>query len=282
MTYNDFRPLMGIWQPQAFELLLRSPADLSVLSRPPWWTPSHIILVLGCIIGGLLLVSGVIMVIARHRLTEQGRQRAMAESEFAAILAERNRLAREIHDTLAQGLVATSVQLRLARKQSAGTPPALQQHIDSAQQLVRSSLQEARNSIWNMRSQVLEHSDLAAAFKGILQQMADGTEVHTQFEVAGPSRRLAPVVENNLLRVGQEAITNATKHARATHIRVKMQFDETQFHLTVSDDGCGFDPAQAADCRQRRLWIGGHAGARSGLAGETDGPQPAQQGAAIR
>jgi signal transduction histidine kinase len=62
--------------------------------------------------------------------------------------------------------------------------------------------------------------------------------------VAGPSRRLAPVVENNLLRVGQEAITNATKHACATHIRVKMQFDETQFHLTVSDDGCGFDPAR--------------------------------------
>jgi len=245
VIYNDLRPLMGIWQPQSFELWLRSPADLTVLSRPPWWTPSHVILVLGCIIGGLLLVSGVIMVLARHRLTEQGRQRAMAESEFAAILAERNRLAREIHDTLAQGLVATSVQLRLARKQSAGAPPALQQRIDSAQQLVRSSLQEARNSIWNMRSQVLEHSDLAAALKGILQQMADGTEVQTQFEVTGPSRRLAPVVENNLLRVGQEAITNATKHARAAHIRVKMQFDETQFHLTVSDDGCGFDPAQS-------------------------------------
>jgi signal transduction histidine kinase len=245
VIHNEVRPLMGIWSPQSFEILMRSPADLTVQARPSWWTPSHTILVLGCIAGGLMLVSGVIMTLARHRLKEQGRQRAMAESEFAAILAERNRLAREIHDTLAQGLVATSVQLRLARKQSTGAPPALQQHIDSAQQLVQSSLQEARNSIWNMRSQVLEHHDLAAALEGILRQMANGTEVQTQFEVAGQLRRLAPVLENNLLRVGQEAITNATKHAHASRIQVKMDFGDAQFTMTVSDNGCGFDPAKS-------------------------------------
>jgi len=245
VVHDDPRPMIGVWQPQSFQILMRSPADLTVISRPSWWTSSHITLCLGGITGGLMLVTGVVMLLARHRLKEQGRQRAMAESEFSAILAERNRLAREIHDTLAQGLVATSVQLRLARKQTNGASQSLQQHLDSAQQLVRQSLQEARNSIWNMRSQVLENGDLAGALKGILQQMTDSTEVQTEFEIAGNARRLAPVIENNLLRVGQEAITNATKHAQAGRIKVKIEFSDTQFQLLVADDGRGFDPARS-------------------------------------
>jgi len=236
--------LSGVWHPESFQILLRSSDDLTIISRPPWWTSQHIILFLGSIIGGLLLITAVVMLLARHRLNEQERQRAMAEAEFAAILSERNRMAREIHDTLAQGLVATSVQLRLAQKQGAGAPESLQQHLDSAQQLVRQSLQEARNSIWNMRSQVLENGDLAGALKDILKQMVDDAEVETRFEVAGKAHRLAPVVESNLLRVGQEAITNAAKHAQARHINVKLEFGEKQFQMTVSDDGRGFDPAQ--------------------------------------
>jgi signal transduction histidine kinase len=242
VIHDAGRPYSGIWQPQSFQILMRSAADLTVLTRPPWWTPRHVILFLGAVIGGLMLVTGVVMLAARHRLREQGHQRAMAEAEFAAILTERNRLARDIHDTLAQGLVATSVQLRLARKQCNGDTSSVRQHLDSAQQLVRQSLQEARNSIWNMRSQVLEKGDLVSALKGILQQMTDDTEVATRFEVTGNARRLAPVVENNLLRVGQEAITNAAKHARASHINVKIEFNDTQFQLLVSDDGRGFDP----------------------------------------
>ena len=149
--------------------------------------------------GGLLLVTGVLAALARRRLNEQRRQRAMAEAEFAAILSERNRVAREIHDTLAQGLVATSVQLRLAKKMSSTSPDSLGQHLDSAQQLVRSSLEEARKSIWNMRSQVLETGDLASALQGILKQMADGSELKTAFEVTGHDGRRAlarvPVLE---------------------------------------------------------------------------------------
>jgi signal transduction histidine kinase len=242
VIHDDVRPLMGIWKPQVFQVLMRSPADLQIISRPPWWTPQHLILFMVVVIGGLLLVTGVVMLLSRRRLKEQYHQRAMAEAEFAAILSERNRMAREIHDTLAQGLVATSVQLRLASKQSAGASEAFRQHLDSAQQLVRESLQEARNSIWNMRSQVLENGDLAGAMKGILKQMADGTEVETHFEVAGKAHRLAPLTESNVLRVGQEAITNAIRHAQARHIRLKLEFGEKQFRLIVSDDGSGFDP----------------------------------------
>ena len=243
VIHDDVRPMMGIWQPQTFQLLLRSPADLEVLSRPPWWTPRHVIFLLGGVIGALLLLTGVVTLMARRRVAEQKRQRAMAEAEFSAILSERNRMAREIHDTLAQGLVATSVQLRLAKKRADDSPESLHQHIDAAQQLVRGSLEEARNSIWNMRSQILETSDLPTALEGILKQMAEGTELVPHFEVTGKPRRLAPVVESHLLRVGQEAITNAAKHAQARHIRVRLEFAEKQFRLVVADDGRGFDPA---------------------------------------
>jgi signal transduction histidine kinase len=243
VLYDDLRPLMGVWRPQTFQILLRSTADVTVLARPPWWTAHHIVYVLGLVSVGLVLATGVVMLITRRRLHEQAHRRAMAEAEFAAILSERNRVAREIHDTLAQGLAATSVQLRLARKHADGDEESLNHHLDTAQQLVRGSLEEARNSIWNMRSQVLETGDLPGALSGILKQMADGAELRTQFEVKGRARRFAPVIENNLLRIGQEAITNAAQHARAKEIRVMLDFDEKEFRLTVWDDGRGFDPA---------------------------------------
>lgn len=244
LVHDDVRPMMGVWQPQSFQLLIRSPADLLVLIAPPWWTPERVIYALGVICAGLLIASGIGISFSRRRLKEQAHRRAMAEAEFAAILTERNRVAREIHDTLAQGLAATSVQLRLARKLAGGDLEALHHHLDSAQQLVRDSLEEARSSIWNTRSQVLETGDLPTALDGILKQMADGTELTTSLDITGRPRRFAPVLENNLLRVGQEAITNAVRHARAKKINVTLNFGERQFRLSVRDDGQGFDPAK--------------------------------------
>jgi signal transduction histidine kinase len=242
LIHDDVRPLMGVWQPQAFQLLIRSPADLEILIAPPWWTPLRVSYALGILCAGLLVALGIGFAFSRRRLHEQAHRREMAEAEFAAILSERNRVAREIHDTLAQGLAATSVQLRLAKKQATTHPESLTQHLDAAQQLVRDSLQEARDSIWNTRSQVLETGDLPGALAGILKQMADGSELKTALEVTGRPRRFAPVVENNLLRVGQEAITNAVRHARARNLKVALDFGERQFRLTVRDDGQGFDP----------------------------------------
>ena len=238
--------LSGVWYPHSFQLLLRSPSDLVALQSPPWWTPRHIILVLLLATGGSILVSGTVMWLARRRLREQAQRRAMAEAEFAAILSERNRVAREIHDTLAQGLVATSVHLRLAKKSINGSSEPLAHHLDAAQELVSESLEEARNSIWNMRSQILETSDLAGALKGILEQLADGSELKTSLNVAGRPRRLAPVAENNILRIGQVAISNAVRHADAKSISVSLVFGEKDFELRVEDNGKGFRPEQPA------------------------------------
>ena len=118
-----------------------------------------------------------------------------------------------------------------------------QSSVDEARQQARASLSEVRNAIWNMRSQVLETGDLASALKSVLHSLADATHLESELQVIGNARRFAPVVENNLLRIGQEAITNAVKHAQAKHIEVVLKFDERQFEMSVSDDGRGFDPA---------------------------------------
>ena len=241
LIYDEERPLAGIWQPQSFQLLLRSPADLQIIKPPPWWTPRHTILVLGVFVLAALLVAGWLILLSYQRVNEQKHRRAMAESEFAAILSERNRLAREIHDTLAQGLGAISMQLELTKSRLATGSDGAGEHLAQAHQLVRNSLADARSSIWNMRSQVLETGDLASALSGILQQLSSNTGVEGRMQVKGRSCRLPPVTENNLLRIGQEAITNAMKHARSKLIEVELEFADKEVHLRVRDNGCGFD-----------------------------------------
>jgi signal transduction histidine kinase len=256
----------GLSRPASFQLLLRSPADLVLIELPSWWTPRHITWLLGAVTGVLLLAVAGVMLVARMRLKEQAVRRAMAEAEFSAILKERNRLAGEVHDTLAQGLGAISMQLELVKDRMKAGPETVIKHIELAHSLVRNSLTEVRNAIWNRRSQVLENGDLAAALQHILKETTDDTGVNGHLQLTGRARRLPPVTENALLRVGQEAITNAMKHARPGRIEVQLEFEEQRVSLRVKDDGKGFDaekpPANKtsfglAGIRQRAAALGG-------------------------
>lgn len=241
VIYDYNKPVMGVWHPQSIQLLMRSPGDLTILKAPSWWTAGHIIVVLSLFAGGLLFVSIIAAWFARHRLAEQAHNHEMAEAEFTAVLAERNRLAREIHDTLAQGFTSTLVQLQLVKVHVDDENNAVKHHLDQAEQTIRDSLSEARKSIWKMRSQVLEAETLANALKHLLTQMSDHSVPETHFEVLGEERRLSPNIENNVLRLGQEAIANAIRHARAKTINVRIEFREESLSLLVSDDGQGFD-----------------------------------------
>lgn len=251
------RPLGGLWEPRSFQLLLRSPADLAVLKSPPWWNAERIVWVLSSFLALALVAVAGVMLASRRRLREQERRREMAEAEFGAILNERNRVAREIHDTLSQNLGAISVQLELARTHAAEIGEAARQHLGAAHKLARAALADARESIWDMRSQVLEQCDLGEALDRILQRMCDGTALAAQMEVEGARRRLPPIVENNLLRIGQEAITNACKHARASRINVTLAFSGRTVRLTVEDDGVGFVPASAPNPERRSFGLVG-------------------------
>lgn len=164
--------------------------------------------------------------------------------QFRAVLAERNRIAREIHDNLAQDILGISVQLELvSRLMPAAAEPA-KGHLDRARILVRNSMTEARRYVWDLRSQELQKKDLPAALRDTATRLTEQSEVEALVEVTGPLRPLPLPVETNLLRIGQEAINNAVKHAQANRIDVALNFDTRSVQLSIRDDGRGFDPKE--------------------------------------
>lgn len=230
----------GILKPQSFRLILRSTDDLRIIKHPSLWTLEHIAWLLGMFVLILLVVLGIVFLISRNRLRMAAINRIKAETEFSAVWNERNRMARELHDTLAQGLGAISIQLEVVKRKIPADSDG-RKALDEARALARSNLADARRAIWNMRSQVLETGDLAKALGDILNSLTANKKVSGLLRMSGASRRLAPIAENNLLRIGQECIVNAVNHADAQTIDVHLEFAEQYVKLTISDDGCGFD-----------------------------------------
>lgn len=160
----------------------------------------------------------------------------------AAIAQERNRMAREIHDTLAQGLTGIIVQLEAAEDILPSEPAQASQHIRRAQQLARESLNEARRSVMALTPQALEQPSLGAAIERIVAALTTPNGPTIIYEQVGQPRPLAPARAHHLLRIGQEALTNALKHATAQTIRVQLCYDEATVSLLIADDGRGFKP----------------------------------------
>jgi signal transduction histidine kinase len=185
--------------------------------------------------------------------------------QFRAVLSERNRIAREIHDNLAQDILGISVQLELVARLMPAAAEAAKGHLDRARMLVRNSMTEARRYVWDLRSEELQKKDLPAALADATKRLTADTGVEAVVDVSGPLQPLPVSVEANLLRIGQEAVNNAVRHSQATHIRVALNFDTRSVQLIISDDGCGFDTSnQIADghfgligMRERADEIGG-------------------------
>ncbi|MDT5156216.1 MAG: hypothetical protein QOH51_573 [Acidobacteriota bacterium] len=163
-------------------------------------------------------------------------------TRFSAVLQERNRIAREIHDNLAQEILGISVQLEIVARLMSVSSESARTHLDRARSLVRSSIAEARRYVWDLRSQSLEDSDLPTALAEMTRRLTADSNVETQFQVSGTFRPLSQQIENNLLRIGQEAVGNAVRHARARTISVNLIYDASSVRLSVKDDGQGFDP----------------------------------------
>jgi signal transduction histidine kinase/ligand-binding sensor domain-containing protein len=167
-------------------------------------------------------------------------QMRQVESRFRAVMAERNRIAREIHDTLAQGFVAVSVQLQIVSRLLGSSTDAAKKHLGQAQELVKHGLEDARNAIWELRSQSAENQDLAAQLAKMADRVTAGTEIRTEVRVNGVYRPLRERVEDELMRIAQEAVTNAVRHAEAKRVEIQLKFSTAGVVLTVQDNGRGF------------------------------------------
>ena len=172
-------------------------------------------------------------------------QQLLAQARAAGVLDERQRLAREIHDTLAQGLIGIITQLQAAAH-AADDAAGWRRHHDSATALARESLAEARRSVHELRPLPLETGRLADALAEVAERWSARHEVTVQVTTTGSVRSMKPAAEDALLRTAQEALANVARHAGATRVGITLSYLDRDVALDVRDDGRGFDPAAGA------------------------------------
>jgi two-component system NarL family sensor kinase len=195
------------------------------------------------------------------------RARLFAQSaEFGAV-SERNRLAREIHDTLAQGLAGIVLQLETAEVLLGvgDKRDKVERSIHQALELARSNLDEARRSVMDLRAAPLESRSLADALTALAKATEEQTPAFIRLHVTGANRPLPVRIETGLYRIAQEAVANAVQHASASQITIALELGPRQAKLVVEDDGKGFDPAQTPSghfgligLNERARLFGGH------------------------
>jgi PAS domain S-box-containing protein len=192
--------------------------------------------------GAVVEVMGVIMDVTDRKRADRALRRARErglEARFAARLAERTRLAREIHDTLLQGFTGIGLRLLAVANRVTGQPEtaaALRDVLTLAQK----TLADARVAVWGLRSPVLAAGDFTAALRTAAEDCVRGTKLELEYDVGGAPRPVDPDVEAVVVRVAQEAISNVVKHAEARIVRVKLSFETRRIRLSVIDDGRGF------------------------------------------
>jgi len=184
--------------------------------------------------------------LAHHVMMAAHGQDLIEQQREAAILKERTRMARDIHDTLAQGFTGVIVQMEAAEEAllEEDSEHAIG-HVHRARELARESLREARRSVHALRPQALEKAPFADALEAIIKNTAAGTALRTEFRITGKPRELARLVEENLLHIGQEALTNSLKHAHATKFQARLSFNPDAVYLELQDNGDGFNVGNA-------------------------------------
>jgi signal transduction histidine kinase len=217
--------------PPSFQLFVRDAADIQMLAEAPWWTLRHT--------GVMVLMLGLVAGVGTVGMRTHARRKRRA---YQAVLSERIRVARELHDTIEQGMAGISLQLEAVAGNLNTSPDAARRSLDVAKQMLRYSLEETRRSVLDLRSQALESRDLVGALTDLAHQMTAGGQTTAHVKVTGTPRRFDAAEEHHLLRIGLEALTNALKHAGASRIDIELAFRNDGTSLVVRDNGRGLCP----------------------------------------
>lgn len=248
------RPKPPQWRPVSFHVVLRSPRDVVLLREPPWWTPERVLWATGLLAAAVFVVLVWVAVLRRQVMAQTHVIQEKVQHEV--LMEERSRIARDLHDTLEQQLALIGVQIDSSLARLAEAPSLARKSLELALAVVRHTHEEARRSVWDLRSVALEQSGLAEA----LRQLAaadDVTQHKVQVTTHGEPRRLPAMVETNLLRIAQEAVTNAIKHSGAPRIEVNLDYGPCEVTLRVRDNGRGFDPEKVMPATSGRFGLMG-------------------------
>lgn len=210
---------------RGFFLVLRSPADITILRHPPFWTPRRLSFAIGALV--LLLLA----VLARTRAT-----RIAAAFRFK----ERTRLAVELHDSLSQNLTGVALEVTAAERDFKADPNRAQHHLILAARTLKSCRDELKYCLWDLRNNTLEEVEISEAIRRTLAPLVGAAKLNVRFPA--PRHVFTDNVAHAILRIVRELAVNAVRHGNATAVHVAGSVDGARIRFSVTDNGCGFDP----------------------------------------
>lgn len=228
----------GLSTRESFSLLLREHADVVLLSRPPWLNARRLRWLLGGVFALTVLISAWVILLRRQVVRQT--QVIAHQLEQKTVSDERRRIARELHDTLEQQLAGVNLHLDTVAECAPELPAPVSRALENARAMLSHSRTEAHRSILELRSRAIEQAGLV----GSVRESVESLQLilpRITVEVEGVEQRKSHHVEFQLLRIVQESITNALKHAHASNIVVRFRFTPEELSVSIADDGVGFD-----------------------------------------
>lgn len=264
---NDLPSQVSRTVPVGLNLILRSPSDVVVLSRPSWWTAGHLTAVLAAVLvvlGAVMFWSLQLKRQVRRKtklLAREIHARHDASIEFQATLRERTRLATNLHDTLLQTISGLGFQIEACEAEGMTSPADGRSpgHLEVARRMVDHATTELRNSVWALHSLPLHGMELPEALEATARRLGAGHSAVIKVRADGELSRVPDFIAGNLLLFVQEAVHNALKHASPHEIiiAVRMLADPDRISLSVRDDGDGFTPGLEAGVVQGHFGLQG-------------------------
>ena len=239
---DRWRPDLIFPRPTGFVIAIRSPSDIVVLSSPSWWTPRRLFVVILSLLALLVFISVWNRILRRlvERRSRELLREQTARADVALKIAERTRLAVELHDSLSQTLTGISFQIDAAEKAHQKEPGSVGRYLGNARRVLASCREELKNCLWDLRNNALESDNLEQAIRTTLEPHVIGTVVAVDLKV--PRSRLSDSTLHNILSIVRELTINAIRHGAAKHVEIKGGLDGRTLQIEVSDDGCGFVP----------------------------------------
>ncbi|MDZ8119137.1 sensor histidine kinase [Pontiella agarivorans] len=226
-------------EPALISLTPRSMADITVLKPAPWWTPKRLFWGLGTALFFLLGYQIWVTLLRKRVITQT--QTITSQIKRESILNERQRIARELHDTLEQALTGLSMLLGNSKLQLKSNIEKGRHSLELAESMLKYCREESRSTINDLRGGILEKTDLPSAIRKTIAPLIEECGAKLSFSCTGTPCRLTLSAERHILRITSEAITNAARHGAPQHISVSMLFEQNYLNVKITDDGCGFD-----------------------------------------
>ena len=236
-----WRPYSAMPRATGVTIVLRTPADVSVISQPSWWTPQKSYAIVGAL---LLAILGIVIWNRALQRMVADKSRELFEGQIDQVRAvlrvdERTRLAVELHDSLSQNLSGVACQIAAAKGSLPAGADSAASRLATAERMLLSCRTELRRCLWDLRGDALEDPDFEAAIKKTLAPVAVGTELHISFNV--PRTLLSDTTAHAVICIIRELVSNAVRHGKAKSVHIAGEFHDSVLSFSVRDDGSGFD-----------------------------------------